>query len=255
MPLPSACQHYRGRKPVGWRTVEKVIFALRTENADDAWCARLCGPIASQLLTLGLPGLAINVPDAAVRGSLMTLSTLDPPVAGFVTIWTQQHYGPQSAQAIALLGGECTDVWGYLVTESVPVAPPEVEPGARVPGLANIALLRRPPGLDADTWRTRWHVGHTPVAIATQSTFGYIQNEVVRRLTPDAPDLAAIVEELFPIEAVGDLHAFFGAADDADLSDRMSKMVASTKAFGADQNVDTVPTGRYVYRNPFAATL
>ena len=32
----------------------------------------------------------------------------------------------------------------YLVTESVPLSAPAVEPGARTPGLANIALLRRP---------------------------------------------------------------------------------------------------------------
>ena len=62
----------------------------------------------------------------------------------------------------------------------------------------------------------------------------------------------AIVEELFPIEATTDLHAFFGAADDAELSDRMNRMVASTSAFGANQNVDTVPTSRYVLLSPFA---
>ena len=28
-------------------------------------------------------------------------------------------------------------------------------------------------------------------------------------------------------------------------------MVASTAAFGANENVDTVPTSRYVYRTPF----
>ena len=58
-----------------------------------------------------------------------------------------------------------------------------------------------PTDLDVETWFTRWHVDHTPVAIETQSTFGYTQNAVVRALTPDAPGIAAIVEELFPIEA------------------------------------------------------
>ena len=93
------------------------------------------------------------------------------------------------------------------------------------------------------------------MAIGSQSTFGYVQNEVVRALTPEAPALAAIVEELFPIEAVSDLHAFFGATDDADLADRLSKVVASTESFAATQNIDTVPTGRYVFRRPFAATV
>jgi hypothetical protein len=74
-------------------------------------------------------------------------------------------------------------------------------------------------------------------------------------LTPDAPALAAIVEELFPIEATTDLHAFFGAADDDDLRDRMERMVTSTSRFGANRDVDTVPTSRYVYRTPFATLL
>jgi hypothetical protein len=138
-----------------------------------------------------------------------------------------------------------------LVTESVPLPAPETGPGERTAGLANVALLRRPAALDVETWFARWHVDHTPVAIATQSTFGYTQNAVVRALTPGAPELAAIVEELFPIEATSSLHAFFGAADDADLGDRMTKMVASTSAFGANENIDTVPTSRYVFRTPF----
>jgi hypothetical protein len=99
---------------------------------------------------------------------------------------------------------------------------------------------------------SRWHIDHTPVAIETQATFGYLQNTVVRALNPGAPNISAIVEELFPAEAVSDLHAFFGAADDDDMRDRMERMLASTAAFGANENVDTVPTSRYVYRNPFA---
>ena len=118
--------------------------------------------------------------------------------------------------ALDLLGAECEQLAAYLVTESVPMPPPD-EPGTRTPGLANVALLRRPDGLDVETWRTRWHIDHTPVAIETQATFGYTQNEVVRALTSGAPVFAAIVEELFPAAAVGDLKAFFGAADDADL--------------------------------------
>jgi hypothetical protein len=89
------------------------------------------------------------------------------------------------------------------------------------------------------------------VAIETQSTFGYTQNWVVRTLTPDAPGIAGIVEELFPIEAIADLKAFFGAADDNDLQNRISQMVASTTAFGANENIDTVPTSRYVFKTPF----
>lgn len=231
--------------------MEKVIVTLRKSASDDGWVETLCGPVAGELLALGLPGVAVNVRDAPVRNSLMTLTTLDPPVQGLVSVWTDQHYGGQVQAALEVLRPHAESLAAYLVTESVPLRAPVVSLGERTPGLANIALLRRPPDMDEGTWLTRWLGAHTAVAIATQSTFGYVQNYVVRALTPDAPEIAAIVEELFPIEAVGSLHAFFGAADDADLADRLGRMVASTSAFGANQNIDTVPTGRYVFAGPF----
>ncbi|MCX6479118.1 MAG: EthD domain-containing protein [Mycobacterium sp.] len=233
--------------------MEKVIVALRRPDSDDEWIARLRGPIAAALLDLDLPGVTLNLRDGAVRDSLMTLTTLDPPVQGFVSLWTQQYYGTEIDEALRMLRAEADDVAAYLVTESVPMPPPGSLPGERASGMANMALLRRPAELDEQTWLRRWHHDHTPVAIATQSTFGYVQNFVVRPLTAEAPPLAAIVEELFPIEAVRSLHAFFGASDDADLTDRLNKMVASTAAFGANVDVDTVPTGRYVFRNPFGS--
>ena len=231
--------------------MEKVIVALRNPSADDAWVAELCGPVTARLLELGLPGVTLNLRDAPVRDSLMTLTTLDPPVQGLVSLWTDQHYGDQMRAALEVLAPHADRLAAYLVTESVPLPPPASRPGERSPGLANIALLRRPEDMDEATWLQRWLGAHTAVAIETQSTFGYVQNYVVRALTPDAPRVSAIVEELFPIEAVGSLHAFFGAADDADLADRMGKMIASTSAFGANQNIDTVPTGRYVFASPF----
>lgn len=231
--------------------MEKVIAVLRRADPDDQWCARQRGPVAQALLELGVPGLSVNVRDAAVRHSLMTLTTLDPPVAAVVSLWTQQCYGKQMTAALDLLAAECEQFAAYLVTESVPLPGPALEYGSRTTGLANIALLRRPADLDQPTWLDRWQRDHTPVAIETQSTFGYTQNWVVRALTVDAPGIAGIVEELFPAEAITDLKAFFGAADDDDLQHRLGRMVATTTAFGANQNIDTVPTSRYVFKTPF----
>ncbi len=232
--------------------MEKVIVAMRSAGVDDEWVADMCGTVANQLLGLGVSGVTLNLRDAPVRESLMTLTTLDPPVQGLVSLWTDQHYGEQMQRALDVLAPRAEELAAYLVTESVPLPPPSSAPGRRAEGLANIALLRRPADLDEATWLSRWQRDHTPVAIATQATFGYVQNYVVRALTPGAPPVSAIVEELFPIEAVRSLHAFFGAADDADLADRMGMMIASTSAFGANVDIDTVPTGRYVFRTPFA---
>jgi hypothetical protein len=230
--------------------VEKVVAVLRATDADQDWCLRQRTAVAEQILALGVAGLSINVRDAAVSHSMMTLTTLDPPAVAVVSMWTPQCYGDQIAQSLSLLAPECDYLAAYLVTESNPLLAP-LELGRRTTGLANVALLRRPAELDYATWLQRWQQDHTPVAIETQSTFGYTQNAVVRALTPDAPPLAGIVEELFPIEAATDIEVFFGAADDADLQQRLSRMVASTSAFGANENIDTVPTSRYVLKTPF----
>src|ERR1700722_17063967 len=141
--------------------MEKVIAVLMRADSDDDWCARQRGPVAEALLNLGISGLSVNVRDGAVRHSLMTLTTLDPPVAAVVSMWTQQCYGEQMTAALTLLEAECERLAAYLVTESIPLAVPVAEPGTRTAGLANIALLRRPPELDQPTWLNRWQHDHT----------------------------------------------------------------------------------------------
>src|SRR6201997_3786701 len=122
--------------------MEKVVTLLMAADRDEDWCQHQRGPVADAILRLGVHGLAVNVRDSAVRHSLMTLTTLDPPVAAVVSMWTQQCYGDQVAAALRLLGAECDHLAAYLVTESVPLQAP-FELGSRTTGLANIALLRR----------------------------------------------------------------------------------------------------------------
>jgi hypothetical protein len=231
--------------------MEKVVAIVRPAHFDEQWCQRIRGPVAAELLNLGLPGLAVNVRDEPVRETLMQLTTLDPPAAAVVSFWTQQSYGEQARAAVALLQSETDSVAAYLVTESVPMPPPDPGAGQRTPGLANVALLRRPADLDEPTWLHSWLIDHTPVAIETQATFGYTQNVVVRSLTADAPTIDGIVEEFFPDAAVFDPYAFYGARDEADLQHRLSRMIDSVARFGANENIDTVPTSRYLFRTPF----
>src|ERR1700722_12632750 len=165
--------------------MEKVVAVLMAADRYQEWGQRQRGSGADAVLALGGAGLTANVRDGAVTHSLMTRTTLDPPAAAVVSIWTQQCYGDQTAAALQLLEGECDQLAAYLVTESIPLQAP-LELGSRTTGLANVALFRRPAELDQTSWLRRWEDDHTPVAIETQSTFGYTQNAVVRALTPNA---------------------------------------------------------------------
>ena len=101
--------------------MEKVVAVLLAADRDEDWCQRQRGPVADAILELGVPGLTVNVSDGAVRHSLMTLTTLDPPAAAVVSMWTQQCYGDQIAAALELLSAECDQLAAYLVTESIPL--------------------------------------------------------------------------------------------------------------------------------------
>ena len=137
---------------------------------------------------------------------------------------------------------------GWRVDERRPLEPPEVPDGVRADALANLAFLRRPAAMSPEDWLQDWLERHTSIAIETQGTFGYVQNPVLAAVTPDAPAVAGIVEELFPMAAMHDSHAFYGSGgDDAELQHRFTRLMESVARFGADQGLDLVPTSRYVW--------
>ena len=160
--------------------------------------------------------LQVNLADEHVQRA-MRISTFEPPIDGFVSVWTA------SASAAPTSRPPCT-TWptgspGWEVEERRPIEPPEDWDGSRLDGLSNIAVIRRPAELTQEEWLHRWRVDHTPIAIATQATFGYSQNLVVARLTEETPEVSGIVEELFPMAGMDDMHAFYGSdGDDAELT-------------------------------------
>ena len=226
------------------------MFAL---HGDDLAPTVLAPALRRALAGLGVERLQVNVADAPVAAA-MRIPAGQEAISAVVSTW-----GGGAADAVAaVLSGlpGVARVAGWEVEERRPIAPAEAWDGSRLDALANIALLRRPAELTHDEWRHRWLVDHTPVAIATQGTFGYVQNIVVGPITPatveaaqsgDEP-VAALVEELFPTAAITDIHAFYGSdGTDADLSDRMERMMTSVARFGADRGLDLVPTSRYLF--------
>ncbi|WP_405179944.1 hypothetical protein OG225_00530 [Nocardia sp. NBC_01377] len=222
----------------------KFVFAL--------WGARdPLGPALTEACrAAGARGLQVNVADAAVASAMLRLSTFDRPIDAVVCLLLPDD-GDRDAM-IAAVRASADRCEGWLVEERVPLEPPATEPGERTPGLANIAFLRRPADQHYDEWLECWQVRHTRVAIETQATVGYVQNRVIERVTPDdgggagVGEVAAIVEEQFPIDALADPHAFYGTGGDtAELTERVARMMASVATFGAARDLDVVPTSRH----------
>lgn len=232
--------------------MEKVIYLAWRDpaTAPADWSAELRGPVTDRLVAAGARGVQVNVADEAVAGALVRLAAIEPQPEAVVGVWVDSARDASRRpldDAVAAAGAR---IAAYLVTESValPNTAHPAAPGERTPGFANVALLRRPAGMTPAEWIDAWHNGHTDVANETQSTFGYVQNVVARPLTPGAPAVDGIVEELFPLAALTSLHAFFAAADDDELARNLARMTESTARFGADRDIDVIPTSRYVMR-------
>jgi hypothetical protein len=200
-----------------------------------------------QLRAAGVRRLQLNLDDADVAPA-MRISTGEQPIGTIVSAWTD---GPADdsetvTRALQAATGRLT---GWEVDERLPIPPPDSPSGERMDTLANVAVLRRPEELQREEWLHRWLVDHTPIAIATQATFGYVQNVVTRPVTDDQPRVVdALVEELFPSAGMTDMHAFYGSGgDDAELNDRLARLMTSVARIGFDHDIDLVPTSRYVY--------
>jgi hypothetical protein len=221
--------------------MSKLMFALGGPHLATA----LHDPaLRDALAAAGAERLQLNVDDEHVVPA-MRIPTSEEPIGAIVSVWTSGPVEP----VVEVLDRVGSHVAGWEVEERRPIDPPERWDGGRGDGLANVALLRRPDELSREEWLHRWLVDHTPIAIATQATFGYLQNVVVAPVTPDAPPVSALVEELFPIEGMTDRHAFYGSGGDAaELDARLTRLMTSVARFGADRDLDLVPSSRYLYR-------
>lgn len=178
----------------------------------------------------------VNVSDDAVAAGFR-LTAFEEPADAFLTL-------PGDAKPD--LSGLARRIEGWRVETECPIPPPTYDDGLRADALAQVAVLRVPQGLEYGEWLHRWKHDHTPIGIADQGSFGYVQHRVLEAVTTDAPEIAAVVEELFPMAALTDLHAFYGSAgDDDELGRRLTRMLESVRRFGADRDIDVVPTGRY----------
>lgn len=199
--------------------------------------------LVKEVQQAGASSLQVNVCDVRVAPAFR-MSTFDPPADAVVVLTGDVDCGAVEAA----LGERAEVVRGWWVETEAPIPPDPTPQGERLEALANVAVLRRPAGIDEETWLRTWKEDHTPVAIESQASFGYVQHRVVGTAVAGSPEVAAVVEEHFPLEAVEDVHAFYGTGgDQAELDRRLSAMSRSIQRFGADRDLDVIPTSRYLW--------
>lgn len=218
----------------------KLVLALWTPDQP-----ALLGPgLRTALAEVGATRLQVNLDDADVARAQLRLSDMGAAPTAVVGVW-----GSADVEAVTgLLAEHCESLVAWRVSSREPLVAPPVPEGVRADGLANVAFLRRPDELPVEEWRSRWLDDHTAVAIETQATFAYVQDEVLEQVAGTPLGVAAVVEELFPMQAMDDMHAFYGSGGDhAELERRMTALMASVTRFGADRGITLVPTSRYSF--------
>jgi len=209
--------------------MEKLCYLLFREADAPGSALRqvLVEKAVPALRAAGAREIALHVADEDVAAGT-PLRKSDPPIRAMVSFWLGDS--DERGACEAALAPHAARLAGYLVVESRPLVH-EMPKGRRSPGMNQVTCVTRKPGLDYAEFTRIWHGDHRAVAIETQSTTGYVRNEIVRALTPGAPPWTAIVEETFPIGALTDPKVFYDAKDDADLRARMDRMLSSCQRF------------------------
>jgi len=228
--------------------VEKLVYVVwkRGPERDEPFARRLLEEVAPRLRTL-TGKLRISLVDGDVAaGAKLRLGRQDPPKSGLVSFWLEQSQ--ERAVPEGLLRSACGLIAGYLVVESRPlVNRTQCAPaGARTPGFSLVTCIEAKQGLSHDEFIHLWYTLQRDTAIETQSTFGYVRNEIVRPLTPDAPAWDAIVEESFPLGALDDPALFYDAAGDPEkLRANQQRMFEAVRSFLALERVESHPMSEY----------
>ena len=228
--------------------MEKLAYLLWNDGvaeSRDDFRDRLLERLPTALDAAGVLRLKVCATDGHVdAGAKLHLGALAPDA--LVTFWIECCQ--DRAHAEAALAEAAGRVAGYLVVESHPLRTetPDGGEGQRMPGFTLVGCIEPKAGVSHAEFVTTWESVHRDVAIAVQSTFSYVRNEVVRPLTPDAPPWGGIVEEGFPIEALSNPQVFYDAVgDDEKFRRNLKAMVDSCNAFLAIDRVDSHPMSEY----------
>ena len=223
--------------------MEKLVYILfdDEDRPGSALRATLIDTVVPALREGGASFVTVHVADEDAAGG-MVIHQLDPPIRATVSFWMDNS--DDRAACEAALDSWVHHIAGYLVVESRPLVH-ETSEGGRSDGVTQVTCITKKADLDWDDFIRIWHEDHKLVAIETQSTFGYVRNTVVRKLTEGAPDWDGIVEETFPIEALNDPRVFFAAESDEEYDANFGRMIESVNRFLDNDPLEVTQTSEY----------
>jgi hypothetical protein len=231
--------------------MEKLICALwapdGVSRAD--YAEQLKGALPAALKEAGASGIRLNVRDATVEPAAPLLQTWQQPQQdAIVQFWlpTANAHFREPIDAILAEHSGRFELWVVAESTIIPNRDHAPQAGSRTWGWSQASFISFRPDMSWDDAVAHWHRHHTRVAIDTQANFEYVQNIIVRALTPNAPDYDAFVEECFTPEAMTNSPAFFDAVGDDEKFARNTKDMADSCAGFIDfSRIDIIPTSQF----------
>jgi len=168
---------------------------------------------APKLVDLGASSLVVNFPRLPEAARALPGEDGSQVAALVSARFPDENAARQASEALRPESGA---VAGYVVGEAVPLdydrrSWPD---GAATPGIKQVTLLRRKPGLAYDDFLRSWHDVHTPLALRTHPLWAYNRNVVERPLGSGMPDYDGIVELMFrSVEDLTEPARFFGSQE------------------------------------------
>lgn len=225
--------------------MEKLVY-LMTREVDVPGVAlrdTLIEKTVPVLRASGASQISVNVDDGDVAdGSGVLIRRSDPPIRAMVSFWMDNADDREPCETA--LRAEAASLAGYLVVESRPLVhqPPT---GQRTGGANLVTCIKQKADISYEEFIDRWNNEHKRVALETQSTFAYVRNAVVRRLTAEGSDWDGIVEEGFPIEALTDPLAWYACDSKEEHKRRLARMMDSVNAFLDLGVLESTPMSEY----------
>lgn len=224
--------------------MEKLVYLLHCPGEESG--AELRTALRSQavpaLRKAGASRITLAVNDEDVSENQVAIVKSEPPIRAMVSFWMEN--ADDRAACESALRTHAQQLAGYLVVESRPqLHEPPV--GTRAPGVSLVTRIHKLPDLPYEDFIRIWNDDHKIVAVETQSTFAYVRNAVVRRLTPEGVDCEGIVEESFPIGALTDPKVFYDCSSDEELKQRLGRMMESVNRFLDLKPLESTPMSEY----------
>lgn len=210
--------------------MQKLFYLLRDAGAADGEALRtaIVEKAVPAIRAAGGREITVFAADRDVAAG-KPVRQIDPPIRAMISFWLED--AADRVPAEGALRALVKSIAGYLVVESRPVVH-AMPKGERTQGMKQISCVTKRADLSQDEFIRIWHEDHRKVAIETQSTFGYVRNEIFRPLTESAPmQWTAIVEESFPMAALTDPHVFYDAKNEAEYRSNLKRMMDSCGRF------------------------